>query len=174
MSNIVPEKSLNFRVYINGSDMAGIAEGAFPAVEFMTSEIKGAGISGVIDSPGVGELNSMTMDLTWRTTTKHFVTLCEPGSHILDLYRDDLSFDAGLGKYVHSSVHAYMKAVTKNFEIGKLAVNESAESKTTHEIYVMKLYLNGKAALEIDKYNCIYKVNGTDYLAPMRRALGGL
>ena len=36
MSNIVPEKSNNFMVYIDGEKQAGIAEGNFPAAAFMT------------------------------------------------------------------------------------------------------------------------------------------
>ena len=42
MSNVIPEKSINFAVYLNGRDLLGIAEGTIPALEALTSEVKGA------------------------------------------------------------------------------------------------------------------------------------
>lgn len=172
MSNIVPEKSNNFAVYINGSLQSGIAEGNFPNIEFMTSEVKGAGLAGVVESPGLGQIQSFTVELTWRTTPKNYTELFMPQSHTLDLYNEDLSFDAGLGVYRSTSVHVFLKAVTKGYDLGKLAVNESKEAKTTHECYYLKMELDGVEVLEIDKYNYIYKVRGVDYLRESREALG--
>ena len=172
MSNIVPEKSNNFTVYIDGEEQAGIAEGTLPSGEFMTSEVRGAGIAGVIDSPGLGHMQSMTIELTWRAVTDMFIELTKPGGHELDMYAEHLAFDAGRGEYVSHSVNAYIKAVTKGFELGRLVVNDSAETKTTHEIYYMKLFVDGEDVLEIDKYNFIYRVRGIDYMLETRRALG--
>ena len=172
MSNGVPEKSLNFNVYADGGELLGVAEGKFPNGEFMTSEVKGAGIAGVIDSPGFGQLQSMTLELTWRTTTKDWARMMIPGAHILDLYAAHLSFDAGLGQYKTSQVHAFVKGVSKSYDAGKLAVSESSETKTTIEIYYLKLEIDGIEQLEVDKYNFIYKVKGYDYMSEVRRALG--
>ena len=35
-----------------------------------------------------------------------------------------------------------------------------------------KTWLNGKEVREVDPMNMIYKVNGVDYLADVRKALG--
>ena len=56
MPNIVPEKLNDFRVYGDGNALLGIAEGNFPNIEFMTSEVKGAGIAGVLESPALGHV----------------------------------------------------------------------------------------------------------------------
>ena len=172
MSNIVPEKTNNFTVYIDGEEQSGIAEGNFPSGQFMTSEVKGAGIAGIIESPGVGHMQSMTVELTWRAITDKFITLLEPRGHELDMYAEQLAFDAGKGEYVSRSINVFIKAVTKEWELGKLVVNDSAETKTTHEVYYMKVFVDGVEVLEMDKYNFVYKVRGTDYLAETRKALG--
>lgn len=172
MSNIIPEKSNNFTVYIDGEEQAGIAEGNFPSGEFMTTEIKGAGIAGTIESPGIGHMQSMTVELTWRATTPKFIDLMKPTGHTLDMYTEVLSFDAGLGEYKRHSVNVFLKAVTKSYELGKLVVNDSQEGKTVHEIYYLKMRYDGVEVLEIDKYNFVYKVRGVDYLAETRAALG--
>lgn len=172
MANVIPEKRLNFSVYLDGDDMLGIAEGTMPTLEFMTSEIKGAGIAGVIDSPGFGQLNSVTFELTWRTVTDRFMALATPIAHEFDMYGADLSYDSGQGQYVTRSVHIFMKALTKKCDMGKLVVADSVEAQTEHEVYYMKLDIDGHEYLEMDKLAYIYKVDGHDYLADVRRALG--
>ena len=172
MSNIVSEKALNFSVYSEGGEILGIAEGTLPNIEMMTSEVKGAGISGVIDSPGMGQTNSITMELTWRTRNASWSKLLAPTAHILDMYSAELDFDAGLGMYRTKKIHVFTKAVTKNYDFGKLAVSGSSETKTTHEIYYLKFEIDDIEQLELDKYNFIYRVRGIDYMSEVRRALG--
>lgn len=172
MSNIVPEKMTKFRVYADDGVLLGIADGNFPSLEFMTTEIKGAGIAGTIDSPGGGMFNSLVVTLNWRIITRDFMQLLEPVAHTLDLYSELLSYDAGRGEYKKERFHVYMTALTKKGDMGKLADMESQEGNTEHEIYYMKTDIDGVEQLEIDKYNFIFKVNGTDYLADTRRNLG--
>ncbi|MBQ4431076.1 MAG: phage major tail tube protein [Synergistaceae bacterium] len=172
MSNVVPEKMNNFTVYIDGEEQSGIAEGNFPSGQFMTSEIRGGGVAGIIESPGLGHMQSMTVELTWRSITDRFIDLMIPEGHELDMYSEMLAFDAGRGEYVSKSVNIYMKAVTKEVEFGRLVVNDSSDTKSTHEVYYMKMFVDGVEVIELDKYNFVYKVRGTDYFAQTRRALG--
>ena len=46
------------------------------------------------------------------------------------------------------------------------------ENETTLELDYLKIEVNSETTAEVDKYNFIYKVNGTDYLAAVRRAVG--
>ena len=172
MPNVIPEKMTKFQVYADDGVLLGIAEGNFPSLEFMTTEIKGAGIAGTIDSPGGGMFGSLTLTLKWRITTQDFTSLLEPVSHTLDLYAEHASYDAGRGEYLKQRFHVYMKALTKKGDYGKLADMESQDGSTEHEIYYMKVDIDGKELLELDKYNFIFSVNGTDYLAETRRNLG--
>ena len=172
MSNIVPEKALNFAVYTEFGELYGLAEGTLPNVELMTSEVKGAGIAGVLESPGIGQIGSVTCELTWRNRTRNWSNLIIPTAHILDMYSAEVDFDAGLGIYITRSVHLFMRAVTKGYDAGKLAVSESTETKTTHEIYVMKLDIDNAEQFMIDKFNYIYRIKGIDYMQGVRTALG--
>ena len=45
MANTVPEKLINYKVYLDGSDMVGLADVELPNFEAMTETIKGAGIA---------------------------------------------------------------------------------------------------------------------------------
>lgn len=58
------------------------------------------------------------------------------------------------------------------FAPGKLAPAASAEASGEYAATYFATYIDGKKVLEIDIINFIYYVNGTDYLADVRKALG--
>ena len=172
MSNIISEKGINFSVYYAGEDQLGVAEGEFPKLEAMTSEVKGAGIAGAADTVVLGHFNSIKMTLKWRTTTDAFVKLTAHKAHELDLYSAQQDYDAGLGEYRERAVHVFLKAIPVSSTLGSLVVGDSVGTETELEVLYMKLEIDGKERIELDKYNYIYKVDGTDYLAGVRSALG--
>lgn len=172
MANVIPTEGINFKVYLEGSDLLGIAEGNFPTGDLMTSEVKGAGIAGSMDMPVLGHMQSVTCSLTWRTLTKSVMKIITPEAHALDMYAIDQSFDAGTGKIKKTNIHIFMKAMTKNYDFGKLVVGETRDTTTEHEIYYMKVFIDNAEVFEMDKFNYIYKINGVDYLQDTRRGLG--
>ena len=172
MPNLIPEKVLNFRVYSDNGVMLGIADGDFPSFEYMTSEVRGAGIAGTLESPGTGHFASTSLTLNWRFTSKDFWSLAAPGGHQLDLYAEGQVIDSGTGELQSASLHMFIKAFTKTFNAGKMTVVDSQEASTEHEVYYAKIEIDGQEVLEMDKLNYIFKVNGEDRLAKSRRALG--
>ena len=172
MPNVIPEKEITFSVYCEGRDLLGIAEGNFPNMEFMTSEVKGAGVAGVVDSLVLGHVNSTTITLTWRSTTKDFMRLAAHRAHELDLYGAYQDYDAGLGEYKEVSLHLFLKAIPKSANFGNLTVGDTAGMETELEVLYLKAEIDGKEHIEMDKFNYIYKVDGVDYLAGVRSALG--
>ena len=172
MSNLVPEKGINFAVYYDGEDLLGAAEGELPNLEFLNETVEGAGIAGKFNSITLGHLDAITLSLTWRNTTDSFVKLAHPKTHELALYAAQQDYDAGLGEYKVRKVALFVKAIPKTLNIGKLAVAGMTDTKTEFEILYLKLEIDDKERLEIDKLNYIFKVDGTDYLADVRAALG--
>lgn len=172
MANIIPEKGINFDVYINGSLDSGLAEGNFPSLEAMTSEVKGAGIAGTVDSIVLGHFQSTTITLKWRTPPRNFWVLAQHMTHTLDMYAAIQHFEGSSGLITAVPLHVYARAVTKKNTIGDFVVGDGMNSETEHEVYYLKAELDHNVMLELDKVNYIYKVNGVDYLAGVRRALG--
>ena len=173
MSNIIPEKSINFKVYLNDEDLLGIAEGTIPALEAMTSEVKGAGVAGVVESIVLGHFNSTTLSLTWRTVTNDFMKLYAHKTNNIDLYASLQRYDAGLGEYKTEQLHVYLKATTKTSTPGNLVVGDNMDTQTEFEITYMMIELDHKERVLLDKYNYVYRVDGVDYLAGVRADLGG-
>ena len=172
MANIMPLLANNFAVYVDDEKQPGIAEGNFPSFEFMTSEIKGAGLAGTINMPAKGHFASITASLTWRTVSPNFAALSEPRGHSFDMYAEHLDWDGGSGQFISRRVHVFMKALTVKSDMGALTVADSGNAQTEHEIFYFKLDIDGVDQIELDKINYIFKVQGVDYLAETRRALG--
>ena len=172
MSNIVPEKIRTFDVYINGNREPGIAEGSFPSLEYMTSEVKGAGLAGTVDSITVGHFGSITCTLNWRYTPNNYFELIEPRIHTLDLYAALQALDAGRGVFITKQLHMFLRAQTKKGDFGSMTSNDSMGAETEHEIITIKVEFDGKEKFFLDKYSFVCRVNGTDYLADTSKALG--
>lgn len=172
MSNPVPEKLINFRVYRDGTDLLGTSDVELPSLEAMTDTVSGAGIAGEVDSPVLGHYGSMTLTLNWRTTTKNQTILARPGAHHLDLRGAMQVYDASDGEYKSVPLKVVVKAVPKNTGLGNLSVGSNQEGSTEMEVNYLKVWVDGDERIELDKYNFICKVDGTDFLADVRQNLG--
>ena len=168
----VPEKLINFRVYKDGADLIGLADVTMPSFDAVTDTVKGAGLAGEIDSPVIGHFKSMEVQLNWRTVTKDNSFLAKPESVNLDLRGAQQVYDSSTGKFKTSRLKVVVRGVPKKFEMGKLDMGASVGSSNTLEVNYIKVTLDDKDVIELDKFNYIYKVDGEDWLADVREALG--
>ncbi len=168
----VPEKLINFRVYEGGDDLIGIADVTLPNLEAMTETVKGAGIAGEVESPVLGHYSSMELELNWRTLSKPNVLLAQPKGVQLDLRGAQQVYDSGASEYKVSPAKVVVAGVPKTTELGKLDVGTTSDTKTTLEVNYIKVTIDGKDVLELDKFNYICNIGGVDYLADVREALG--
>lgn len=168
----VPEKLINFRVYQDGHDLIGVADVTLPKLEAMTETVKGAGVAGEVDSPVIGHYNSMELELNWRTLEKPNVMLASPKGVHLDLRGAQQVYDSTKGVYMVKPVKAVIQGIPKSTELGKLDVGTTSDTKNTIEVNYLKVTINKETVLELDKYNYICNIGGTDFLTDVREALG--
>ncbi|MCM0759608.1 phage major tail tube protein [Sporomusa sphaeroides DSM 2875] len=171
--NRIPEKLINFRAYENGTNFVGLVDAELPKLEAMTETVKGAGIAGEYDSPVIGHYQSMELSLSWRTPTPKSLSLAAPKVHQLDLRGAIQVHDAANGTYRAVPLRVTVNGIPKSTEPGKLEVGSPTDSSNTLEVTYYKVWYDGKEYIEIDKLNFICKIDGVDYLAAVRLALGG-
>ena len=174
MANIIPEQLINFKVYNGFSDMIGVADVTLPSLEAMTNEVKGAGIAGTYNSSVTGHYSPMSMTLNWRVITGDALKLAAPGAHQLDIRGVIDTYDAGDGKKKPTAVVVTVKAIPKKVDLGKLDPGQKMDTQSEFEIVYLKIKYAGVKKLEIDKLNFICFIDGKDYLAETRAALGML
>lgn len=172
MANQVPEKLINFRAYNEGLNLIGVADVELPSLEAMTETVSGAGIAGEIDSPTLGHYASMTCRINFRTVTRDAAALAAQRAHQLEFRGSQQIYDAGNGQYRTEALKVVVKAVPKNVELGNLTTGAPTETGNEFEVNYLKLTVDGEVLVEIDKYNFIARIDGTDYLSDVRADLG--
>ena len=52
--NYIPEQTIAFRIYANGSDLLGVASVELPELSNLTETVSGTGVLGEYESPAMG------------------------------------------------------------------------------------------------------------------------
>jgi len=173
MSNPVPEKLINFRVYLEGVfDMLGLSDVELPSFESMTDTVSGAGVAGEVDAPILGHFGAMSLTLNWRTVTQNAMLLAQQRAHPLDLRGSIQQYDASAGQYKTVPLQVLCSAHPKNIGLGSLQVGSSQENTTELEITRISVLVDNVSNIVLDKFNYICVINGVDYLAQVRENLG--
>jgi len=170
--NKIPERLINFRVYNSGQDLLGVATVELPELEAMSDTVSGAGIAGEVESPVLGHFGSMTTSFTWRTIEKSLTELAAQKAHSVEIRGSQQVYDAASGVYSTVPVRCSMKITPKTTSLGSLEPGSVTDSEQEFEVLYIKLFVNNKEVVEIDKYNYIAKFNGVDVLASVRADLG--
>lgn len=168
----IPEKLINYTGYLNGSTYLGTADITLPTLEMVSDTIQGAGIAGEIDSPTIGQYSSMTVTLNWRTITQEAVQLYAPTTHAIDFRGAQQILDTSTGIRKNQQVKVSVRAMPKSGDLGKFSPSSTTDSTNEMEVIYLKVEIEGKVMIEIDKLNYKSVFNGVDYLADIREKLG--
>lgn len=162
----------NFAVYENAVEYYGMAEVTLPEISTLAEEVKGAGISGAFNGAFPGHVEAMTATLSFRSVTKDVMKIMEPRQHQLDLRAAQTVYNSVSGRYEQQAVKHVLMATPTKFAPGKLAPAAPADASGEYSVTYFATFINGEKVLEIDILNFKFLMNGTDYLADVRKALG--
>jgi P2 family phage contractile tail tube protein len=169
---ILPENMINYQVYKDGDVLIGTANIELPSLDALTEKVKGAGIAGEIEAPVIGHYDVLTLGIQWRTITADAINLAAPVAHALDFRGSQQVYDSSAGSYSTVPVKVIVRAMPKKTSLGKMIVAGQTDSKNEFECSYLKCYIDGDMTLELDKYNFICNIGGTDYLSTVRQDLG--
>lgn len=167
----VPERLTSFNAYNDGIKLIGVVDVELPEVAYMTDTISGAGIAGEIESTVQGMVQAMSTTMTWRTVNKAASVLSAPRIHAIELRGTQEVFDSATGIKRNQPVRVAMRVQPKRFAGGSFEVASATGTESEFEVTYYKLIIDGETVLEIDKYNFICFVDGTDYLADVREQI---
>ena len=173
MSNLVPEILVGFRVYEGGNNFLGIADVELPKLETMTETIKGAGIAGEVEVPILGQMSAMNAKLNWRVPTKDTLRLAAPMIHDLVLRGSIQHNDSGSGELTTMGLRVALRGRSKSIDPGKFESAAAMDASTEFSLSYLKIDYDGQTMVEYDPLAYKYVVDGVDYLAVIRRDLGG-
>ena len=164
--------NISYTVYEDAIEKLAVTEATLPDLEYMSETLSGAGIGGEIEEVLIGMMSAMTTTLNFRNVCPAAVSLAEPRTHKIDLRVAQQVTDSKTGDTKVVSVKHILKLKPKKTSMGKVATASAGELSGDYATSYFKTTYNGKTVTEIDPLNFICIINGTDYLAEVRKALG--
>ena len=164
--------NINYAIYEDAIEKLGTTEATLPDIEFMSETVSGCGIGGEVEEIIIGMLSAMTTSLSFRTVCPAAVSLMEPRTHKIDLRVAQQQTDSKTGDIKTVAVKHVLKIKPKKTGMGKVAVASAGDVSGDYATSYFATYIDGKKMTEIDPYNFICMINGKDYLADVRKALG--
>ena len=166
------ELNVNFALYEDGTEYLGMAGVTMPTLSNKVQTVSGAGLGGDIEAVVLGHIDALTLGLNFRTTTPQAVRLSEPRRHTIDLRvaqetEDPVSNSIGIPAEKH-----VMVVIPKTHNVGNIAPSSPSNGSGEYAVRYWATWLGGRKVREIDPMNMIYMVDGVDYLADVRKALG--
>ena len=162
----IDETVIGFAVYEDATEYYGMSEVTLPEISNLTEEISGAGMGGKVEAV------ILTTTFNFRTVTKNAIKLHEPREHHIDLRVAQQNKNTTKGVTEIGKVKHLLTITPKKLNPGKVATASAAEVSGEYATTYYATYIDGKKVLEIDPLNYIYFVNGQDWLADVRKALG--
>lgn len=170
--SVIPEKVINFKVYLDDVDLLGAADLELPSLEYMTETHSGSGIAGEVETPVLGHIQSIQLKITFRTWTERLTSLSKPKAHLLTARGSLQRYDAASGELKPEAMKVVMQGLIKKADLGKFEPGKQQDNEYEMEVLYLKVTLGGREQVELDKYNYIFRVDGEDYLQQVREHLG--
>lgn len=163
---------INYAVYEDAKEYLGLANVQLPDLTALTTALSGAGIAGNVETVVLGHIDAMTMSMAFHTFCKEQSSLAEMRPHTLDLRVAQQETNSSTGEYTVNNVKHVARVTPKKLGLGKLAPASTADASGEYAVDYFASYINDEKMIEIDPRNYICIINGTDYLADVRKALG--
>lgn len=170
--NNVPAFLEDYLCYVSGEKLPGTVDVTMPKITPKSVTVNGAGVAGDMDMPARGQTDNLTTEINFRTTIPEQINLGQPKAIDVEFRGAQWRYDAALGEYKLDTIIVMMRILPKEIDLGKLSSAETTEAKLSANVQYMKVTINDKKEMEIDKFNFIHYVHGTDYLTDVRNALG--
>lgn len=170
--NVIPDKLTDYAVFDNGVEKLGTADIELPNIEYLSDTVKGPGIGGEVDTPTVAMTASMTTKINWRTINGDLTKLTAPELHNLEFRSAIAHYDDAVGKIRQVPVAVEVRGLPKASTLGTLDIGASTGSSNELETTYLKVTVDGVEKIEINKFARVFRVNGVDYYAGVRAALG--
>jgi len=167
-----PEAYIDFEVYEDSKNFIGISKATLPNINFLTQTITGSGISGNVEAVLIGMTEAMSLTLNFRNATDAAVSLMAPKKHNITLMVAEQNWDTTKVEKSISADKYVMVVVPKNTQPGSVAAASAADASGEYSVYYYAGYKDGKVIWEIDPWNYKCVIDGVDYMADVRAALG--
>lgn len=164
--------TIDFAVYEDAEEFVGMASVKLPDKNQKTITINGAGIGGDVEVPVNGHYDAMTLEMEFHNYSARVARLREHRRHNIELRVAQQNEDRVKGQIVQEAVKHVFAVIPKSASGGNVAPATASNTKVAFSVRYWAIYVDGQLVDEIDQLNRVDIINGIDYDAPVRKALG--
>jgi len=164
--------TIDFNVYEDGDSYIGVSETTLPDKVQKTVTVNGAGLGGDVEVPIQGQYEPMTAIFKFRAYNPSVGKLREPRRHTLDLRIAEQYEDPVTGNMKVDEIKHIMVVVPKKSSGGSVKPASANDTTVETSCRYWAIYVNGELIEEFDPINGKNMINGFDYGAAVRKALG--
>ena len=170
--NVVRARLTDYAVFKDGEQKLGMADVTLPDIEYLADSIKGPGIGGEVNMPTMSMVGALPITINWRIISEDLTELAAPKAHDLEFRGAQQQYDSATGEMEIVPVVINVRALPTKMALGKFEVGATTDSSSEMEAVYLKITVDGQVRTEIDKFARVFTLNGTDYMADIRAALG--
>lgn len=169
---VFPEVINDCNVYNDDNRVVGTTgEINLVALQAMTATVSGAGILGEYNTAVVGMFQSMQQEIPFRMIDRDFFGMLNTGEQSKIVLRSSVqqrNRETG-GTLSTQAMRIVYRGHPTAANFGTVKMGDMMNASITLELTYILIEMGGTVMLELDKLNSIYKVNGKDLLADIRR-----
>mgnify|MGYP002510799260 CR=1 FL=1 len=164
----LPDKVNNFNVYDGKTKLIGVsAEITLPSFEPLTDTLNVAGMAGEIESEVIGSFGSMKMEIPFENLYGDFFAFAASTNPIVIRGAMEV-FNTQTQVKDTEVIVITVKGRTLSINSGKFKKGGKGQPSITKELTYIKIVLNNKTQVELDKMNSIFILGGVDLFAKIR------
>ena len=167
----IPELLNNYNVYNDAAKkLIGVSgEVELPDFEAITETLEGAGVMGEIEDAATGQFAAMSIKIPFSVLYEDMFTLVNPAKGTQVTLRGSMQvMDPTTAATDYQPVKVVIRGKCKKHSSGKIVKGKKMDASVELEILYIKIEVNNKSVIELDKLNFKYCVNGEDLLKKIR------
>lgn len=165
--NLIPDKINNYRVYAGTATEANkligvVDETKLPDVKNLTDTLNLAGMAGEVDSPAVGQYQSMEVEIVFSNIAVSSLEVAAKDNIPL-IFRSAQEFinpEDSTKSFKNRTIT--LRGMTKGINFGSLKKGGYGKPSITKEVTYYKDVVDGTVVIEIDKFNGRSIIGGVD------------
>ncbi len=164
----LPDKINNFNVYDGKTKLIGVsAEITLPSFEPLTDTLNVAGMAGEIESEVIGSFGSLKIEIPFENLSSDFFEFAASTNPVVIRGAMEV-FNTQTQAKKSSPVVITIKGRTLTVNPGTFKKGGKGQPSITKEVTYIKITVDGKTQVELDKLNSIFIMGGIDLLDKIR------
>ena len=171
MGIVIPEVLNHYNVYNDkAKKLIGISgEIELGELEALTDTLEGAGVLGEIEDAVTGQFASIKIKIPFSVLYEDMFSIIDTTNPPqLTLRASMQCMGPTTGETGYYPVKIVVRGKATNTNLGKATKGKKMEPEVELEVMYIKIQINNKTTLELDKLNFKFVLNGKDMLAKIR------